>query len=153
MKNVNKEYKLSNLIKKLILLRKDGLRIGFTNGCVDLLQKGHLYSISEAKKRCDYLIIGLNSDISVASLKGSDRPIDNQLNRVLKLSKLSQPNASSNRQRRGNRQPDRQFPSPEYRVITSAPRGLCVHPCMFVCLSVSRITQKRMDRFPSNFVG
>jgi D-beta-D-heptose 7-phosphate kinase/D-beta-D-heptose 1-phosphate adenosyltransferase len=89
MKNVNKEYKLSNLIKKLILLRKDGLRIGFTNGCFDLLHKGHLYSISEAKKRCDYLIIGLNSDISVASLKGSDRPIDNQLNRVLKLSKLN----------------------------------------------------------------
>jgi rfaE bifunctional protein nucleotidyltransferase chain/domain len=89
MKNVNKEYKLSNLIKKLILLRKEGLRIGFTNGCFDLLHKGHLYSILEAKKRCDYLIIGLNSDSSVAKLKGSNRPIDNQLNRVLKLSKLN----------------------------------------------------------------
>ena len=89
MKNVNKEYKLSNLIKKLILLRKDGLRIGFTNGCFDLLHKGHLYSISEAKKKCDYLIIGLNSDVSVAKLKGSNRPIDEQAYRVLKLSKLS----------------------------------------------------------------
>ena len=89
MKNVNKEYKLSNLIKKLILLRKEGLRIGFTNGCFDLLHKGHLYSILEAKKRCDYLIMGLNSDSSLAKLKGSNRPIDNQLNRVLKLSKLN----------------------------------------------------------------
>ena len=89
MKNLSKEYKISNIIKRLILLKKNGLRIGFTNGCFDLLHKGHLYSISEAKKKCDYLIIGLNSDISVAKLKGSNRPIDEQAYRVLKLSKLN----------------------------------------------------------------
>ena len=89
MKNISKEYKTSNIIKKLILLKKNGLRIGFTNGCFDLLHQGHLYSISEAKKKCDYLIIGLNSDISVAKLKGSNRPIDEQAYRVLKLSKLN----------------------------------------------------------------
>ena len=89
MKNISKEYKTSNIIKKLILLKKNGLRIGFTNGCFDLLHQGHLYSISEAKKKCDYLIIGLNSDISVAKLKGSNRPIDEQSHRVLKLSKLN----------------------------------------------------------------
>ncbi len=89
MKNISKEYKTSNIIKKLILLKKNGLRIGFTNGCFDLLHQGHLYSISEAKKKCDYLIIGLNSDISVAKLKGLDRPIDKQSYRVLKLSKLN----------------------------------------------------------------
>ena len=89
MKNVNKEYKLSNIIKKLILLKKNGVRIGFTNGCFDLLHQGHLYSISEAKKKCDYLIIGLNSDVSVSKLKGVSRPIDDQSNRVLKLSKLN----------------------------------------------------------------
>ena len=89
MKNLSKEYKISNIIKRLILLKKNGLRIGFTNGCFDLLHQGHLYSISEAKKKCDYLIIGLNSDISVAKLKGSNRPIDEQAYRVLKLSKLN----------------------------------------------------------------
>jgi D-beta-D-heptose 7-phosphate kinase/D-beta-D-heptose 1-phosphate adenosyltransferase len=89
MKNISKEYKTSNIIKKLILLKRSGMRIGFTNGCFDLLHQGHLYSISEARKKCDYLIIGLNSDISVAKLKGSNRPIDEQTYRVLKLSKLS----------------------------------------------------------------
>ena len=89
MKNISKEYKISNIIKKLILLKKNGLRIGFTNGCFDLLHQGHLYSISEAKKKCDYLIIGLNSDISVTKIKGSNRPIDEQTYRVLKLSKLN----------------------------------------------------------------
>ena len=51
MKDVSKEYNISNFIqKKLILLKKNGLRVGFTNGCFDLLHQGHLYSISEAKR-------------------------------------------------------------------------------------------------------
>ena len=88
MKNLNKEYSAENLIKKIVQLKKENISIGFTNGCFDLLHKGHIYSISEAKKKCDYLIVALNSDISVIKLKGSNRPIDDQLNRILKLSKL-----------------------------------------------------------------
>ena len=88
MKNLNKEYSAENLIKKIVQLKKGNISIGFTNGCFDLLHKGHIYSISEAKKKCDYLIVGLNSDISVIKLKGSNRPIDDQSNRILKLSKL-----------------------------------------------------------------
>ena len=88
MKNLNKEYSAENLIKKIVQLKKENISIGFTNGCFDLLHKGHIYSISEAKKKCDYLIVGLNSDISVIRLKGSNRPIDDQSNRILKLSKL-----------------------------------------------------------------
>ena len=88
MKNLNKEYSTEKLIKKIVQLKKENISIGFTNGCFDLLHKGHIYSISEAKKKCDYLIVGLNSDISVIKLKGSNRPIDDQLNRILKLSKL-----------------------------------------------------------------
>ena len=88
MKNLNKEYSTENLIKKIVHLKKENICIGFTNGCFDLLHKGHIYSISEAKKKCDYLIVALNSDISVIKLKGSNRPIDDQLNRILKLSKL-----------------------------------------------------------------
>ena len=88
MKNLNKEYSTVNLIKKIVQLKKENIIIGFTNGCFDLLHKGHIYSISEAKKKCDYLIVGLNSDISVIKLKGTNRPIDDQSNRILKLSKL-----------------------------------------------------------------
>ena len=88
MKNLNKEYSVENLIKKIVQLKKENISIGFTNGCFDLLHKGHIYSISEAKKKCDYLIIAINSDISVSIIKGPNRPIDDQVNRVLKLSKL-----------------------------------------------------------------
>ena len=88
MKNLNKEYSTEKLIIKIVQLKKENISIGFTNGCFDLLHKGHIYSISEAKKKCDYLIVGLNSDISVIKLKGSNRPIDDQSNRILKLSKL-----------------------------------------------------------------
>ena len=88
MKNLNKEYNTENLIKKIVQLKKENISIGFTNGCFDLLHKGHIYSISEAKKKCDYLIIAINSDISVSIIKGPNRPIDDQVNRVSKLSKL-----------------------------------------------------------------
>ena len=88
MNTLNKEYKLQDLIKKTNQLKKDNKCIGFTNGCFDLLHKGHIHSISEAKKKCDFLIIAINSDISVFKIKGSGRPIDNQFNRILKLSKL-----------------------------------------------------------------
>ena len=88
MKNLNKEYSTENLIKKIVQLKKENISIGFTNGCFDLLHKGHIYSISEAKKKCDYLIIAINSDVSVNIIKGPNRPIDDQVTRVLKLSKL-----------------------------------------------------------------
>ena len=93
MKNLNKEYSAENLIKKIVQLKKDNISIGFTNGCFDLLHKGHIYSISEAKKKCDYLIIAINSDISVSIIKGPNRPIDDQVNRVLKLAKLDEVDA------------------------------------------------------------
>ena len=88
MKNLNKEYSAENLINKIVQLKKENISIGFTNGCFDLLHKGHIYSISEAKKKCDYLIIAINSDVSVKIIKGPNRPIDDQVTRVLKLSKL-----------------------------------------------------------------
>jgi len=87
MVNLNKEYELSDLIKKIDSIRKNNLCIGFTNGCFDLLHKGHIFSISEARKKCDYLIVGINSDNSVNKLKGPNRPVDNQIIRVNKLSK------------------------------------------------------------------
>ena len=67
--------------------------IGFTNGCFDLLHEGHLHLIRESKKRCDFLIIGLNSDESVKILKGENRPIENQEQRAMNLSKLEEVDA------------------------------------------------------------
>jgi D-beta-D-heptose 7-phosphate kinase/D-beta-D-heptose 1-phosphate adenosyltransferase len=55
--------------------RKHDLRIGFTNGCFDILHPGHVQVLTRARGACDRLIVGLNSDASVARLKGPERPI------------------------------------------------------------------------------
>jgi D-beta-D-heptose 7-phosphate kinase / D-beta-D-heptose 1-phosphate adenosyltransferase len=56
--------------------RRQGLRIGFTNGCFDLLHRGHVKLLAEARTACDRLVVGLNSDASTARLKGKGRPIN-----------------------------------------------------------------------------
>src|SRR5208282_4761670 len=56
--------------------RQHGLRIGFTNGCFDLLHRGHIRLLAEARTACDRLVVGLNSDASTARLKGKGRPIN-----------------------------------------------------------------------------
>jgi D-beta-D-heptose 7-phosphate kinase/D-beta-D-heptose 1-phosphate adenosyltransferase len=55
--------------------RRQGLAVGFTNGCFDLLHPGHISLLDQAKAACDRLIVGLNSDLSVTRLKGAGRPI------------------------------------------------------------------------------
>ena len=52
--------------------------IGFTNGCFDLIHQGHIFYLKEARKKCDFLILALNSDQSIKKIKGKDRPILNQ---------------------------------------------------------------------------
>jgi len=89
MNNIDKKHSLKELIIKINLLKKNGnLIVGFTNGCFDLLHKGHLYTLTEAKKRCDYLIVAINSDTSVKLLKGNDRPFDSESVRLNKLSSI-----------------------------------------------------------------
>jgi D-beta-D-heptose 7-phosphate kinase/D-beta-D-heptose 1-phosphate adenosyltransferase len=58
--------------------RRAGLRIGFTNGCFDLLHPGHLKVLAEARAACDRLVVGLNSDASTRRLKGAGRPIQDE---------------------------------------------------------------------------
>jgi D-beta-D-heptose 7-phosphate kinase/D-beta-D-heptose 1-phosphate adenosyltransferase len=55
--------------------RRRGLRIGFTNGCFDLLHRGHVKLLTEARAACDRLVVGLNDDASVRRLKGESRPL------------------------------------------------------------------------------
>ena len=58
-------------------------KIIFTNGCFDILHRGHLHYLKECKTMGDILIVGLNSDQSVKKLKGPKRPINNQEKIVL----------------------------------------------------------------------
>lgn len=69
--------------------RAKGLSVGFTNGCFDILHAGHVQYLQEARKHCDRLVIGLNKDISVRILKGSDRPVHNEQDRATVLSSLA----------------------------------------------------------------
>ncbi len=65
-----------------------GKTVAFTNGCFDILHPGHLFSIGQAAKEADYLIVGLNSDASVKRLKGPERPINNTESRALVIANL-----------------------------------------------------------------
>jgi D-beta-D-heptose 7-phosphate kinase/D-beta-D-heptose 1-phosphate adenosyltransferase len=58
--------------------RRQGLRVGFTNGCFDILHPGHVRVLTQARATCDRLIVGLNSDASVKRLKGADRPVQDE---------------------------------------------------------------------------
>jgi D-beta-D-heptose 7-phosphate kinase/D-beta-D-heptose 1-phosphate adenosyltransferase len=64
------------LDERLAEWRRRGLRIGFTNGCFDLLHRGHIRLLAEARAACDRLVVGLNSDASTRRLKGNARPIN-----------------------------------------------------------------------------
>ncbi len=69
--------------------RRQGLKIGFTNGCFDLLHPGHVALLGQAKASCDRLIVGLNSDASTARLKGPRRPIQSENERAAVLASLA----------------------------------------------------------------
>lgn len=73
---------------KAFLKNYDGKKIVFTNGCFDILHPGHISYLNEARSLGNALIIGLNSDHSVKRLKGSDRPINNQDDRMYMLENL-----------------------------------------------------------------
>jgi len=68
--------------------RKQGLRVGFTNGCFDLLHPGHVKLLAGARAACDRLVVGLNGDASVARLKGTGRPVQPALSRAEVLAAL-----------------------------------------------------------------
>src|SRR5581483_11596499 len=68
--------------------RKQDLRIGFTNGCFDILHPGHVKALTAARGACDRLIVGLNSDASTRRLKGEGRPVQNETARAEVLAAL-----------------------------------------------------------------
>jgi D-beta-D-heptose 7-phosphate kinase / D-beta-D-heptose 1-phosphate adenosyltransferase len=64
------------------------LSLVFTNGCFDILHVGHIQYLEESKKLGDRLVVGLNSDASVRRLKGNDRPVNSQEDRMRMLMAL-----------------------------------------------------------------
>ena len=77
--------KLDNLLSEY---RKENKKIVFTNGCFDILHRGHIEYLQKARELGDLLVLGLNSDNSVKRLKGNDRPINNETDRAIVLSAL-----------------------------------------------------------------
>jgi len=77
-----------NLAAHLADWRRQGLRIGFTNGCFDILHPGHVKVLTAARGACDRLIVGLNSDASVKRLKGEGRPVQDERARAEVLAAL-----------------------------------------------------------------
>jgi D-beta-D-heptose 7-phosphate kinase/D-beta-D-heptose 1-phosphate adenosyltransferase len=69
--------------------RRRGWRIGFTNGCFDLLHPGHISLLKQARSACDRLVVGLNSDASIKRYKGEDRPVQGESSRAAVLASLA----------------------------------------------------------------
>lgn len=69
---------INQAVKIREIWREKGFKVGFTNGCFDLLHPGHIALLQGAAKACDRLIIAINSDSSVKRLKGADRPIQSE---------------------------------------------------------------------------
>jgi D-beta-D-heptose 7-phosphate kinase/D-beta-D-heptose 1-phosphate adenosyltransferase len=76
------------LEEELDRVRRSGGKVVFTNGCFDLLHRGHLFLLREARKLGDMLVVGLNSDASARRVKGSDRPVMLEEDRVELLEAL-----------------------------------------------------------------
>lgn len=81
----NKVVTQQYLFSILPNLRKDK-KIVFTNGVFDVIHKGHVFYLHQARQLGDLLILGLNTDVSVKRLKGNDRPINNESDRAFVLS-------------------------------------------------------------------
>ena len=85
----NKKIRKIGQMKSIIaLLKARGKKVVFTNGCFDILHVGHIRYLKKAKKRGDILVIGLNTDRSVAQIKGEKRPIVPEKERAEVLSAL-----------------------------------------------------------------
>ena len=67
------------------------MKVGLANGCFDLLHEGHLYFLQQACGHCDYLIVAINSDRSVARLKGAGRPVQDLATRMYEIQAQASP--------------------------------------------------------------
>ena len=88
-KNItSKIYSLLDLKVQSDKWKENGKKIVFTNGCFDLVHRGHIEVLANTADLGDKLIIGLNSDSSIKELKGENRPIIDEMSRVILLASL-----------------------------------------------------------------
>jgi len=85
MKKIKPQRELFKILEQE---RSLGKRIGFTNGCFDILHVGHVRYLNSARDKCDILVVGVNSDSSVKKIKGLTRPINGEAARMEVLSAL-----------------------------------------------------------------
>jgi len=78
----DKVKSLSNLCTIAIQARENGKTLVFTNGCFDILHRGHVHVLRQAKAQGDLLIVGINSDRSIKAIKGPNRPIMAETDRI-----------------------------------------------------------------------
>ena len=84
----HKIFTLPELLKEVARQRLVSKTIAFTNGCFDILHRGHIASLSQAASEADFLIVGINADTSVRKLKGEHRPVNDQDARAELLASL-----------------------------------------------------------------
>jgi rfaE bifunctional protein nucleotidyltransferase chain/domain len=90
LKSINtKILPLKSLKEQVTNWKKTGKKVVFTNGCFDLIHRGHIEVLAQTADLGDKLIIGLNSDVSIKKLKGESRPIIDEKSRVILLASLS----------------------------------------------------------------
>ena len=83
-----KIYDLPGLQHQLSRWKLLSKTVAFTNGCFDILHRGHIASLSDAAREADYLVVGLNSDASTCRLKGPGRPVNDQDARAIVMASL-----------------------------------------------------------------
>ena len=83
-----KIFTLDGIVHKVAQIRLTGATVSFTNGCFDILHRGHIASLSEAAREADFLVVGVNSDSSTKRLKGEGRPVNNEESRAMILAAL-----------------------------------------------------------------
>jgi rfaE bifunctional protein nucleotidyltransferase chain/domain len=90
LKNINsKIYSLDTLTTQVEQWKATGNKVVFTNGCFDIIHRGHIEVLARTANLGEKLIIGLNSDQSIQKLKGEDRPIIDEQSRAILLAALS----------------------------------------------------------------
>lgn len=79
---------LQAAVRQRRLWEREGLVVGFANGCFDLLHPGHVSLLAQAAGQCDRLVVALNSDASVRRLKGPQRPVQNEQARATVMNSI-----------------------------------------------------------------
>ena len=85
----SKVMELDAALAQIAAWRARGEKVGFTNGCFDLIHPGHVRLLAAARAQCDRLVVGLNSDGSVKRLKGPDRPVQNEAARATVMASMA----------------------------------------------------------------